>query len=165
MLLLPVNCESQMKGKKPFMQSKQKKFWEEKSLSELTRSEWEAICDGCGLCCLTKLQDEETEEIVYTCVVCKYSNPNTGQCKDYQNRSTNVPTCVPLTLENIEEFDWLPDSCGYRMLFRGQSLPDWHPLNSGNVDSVRQAGIGLQAISVVVDRSGLDYEDYIIDKP
>ena len=140
-------------------------FWEVKTLAELTQSEWEAICDGCGLCCLTKLQDDETEEIVYTCVVCHYSDPQIGQCSDYPNRSTNVPTCVPLTLENIAQFDWLPDTCGYRMLYRGQSLPDWHPLNSGKESTVKQAGIGLQAIPVVVDYPNIDYENYLMDKP
>ncbi|MDX1796971.1 MAG: YcgN family cysteine cluster protein, partial [Hydrogenovibrio sp.] len=81
------------------------------------------------------------------------------------NRSVNVPTCVQLTLERVAEFDWLPDTCAYRMLYRGQKLADWHPLNSGRADSVKAAGVGLQAIPVVVDRPGLDYEDYVIDQP
>ncbi|MDX1796118.1 MAG: YcgN family cysteine cluster protein, partial [Hydrogenovibrio sp.] len=113
------------------MQQTQDRYWETKSLEEMTQQEWESLCDGCGLCCLTKLQDEETEEIVYTRVVCPYSDPKTAQCSDYANRSVNVPTCVQLTLERVAEFDWLPDTCAYRMLYRGQKLADWHPLNSG----------------------------------
>jgi len=141
------------------------KFWETKKLNELNQKEWEAICDNCGLCCLTKLQDEDTDEIVYTSVVCKYSNPENGGCSDYQNRSVNVPTCVQLNLDNIAEFDWLPDTCAYRMLYRGQPLADWHPLNSKSSDSLRLANIGLSAIPVVVDTENLDYEELVIDKP
>lgn len=143
----------------------QDRYWDTKSLEEMTQAEWESLCDGCGLCCLTKLQDEDTEEIIYTRVVCSYSNPETGQCSDYANRSVNVPTCVQLTLARVAEFDWLPDTCAYRILYRGQQLPDWHPLNSGHADSVKVAGVGLQAIPVVVDRPGLDYEDFVIDEP
>lgn len=140
-------------------------FWESKSLDEMTQQEWESVCDGCGLCCLTKLQDDETDEIVYTRVVCAYSDLATGQCSDYANRSTNVPTCVQLTKERVAEFDWLPDTCAYRVLYRGQSLPNWHPLISGSSKSVKAAGIGLLAIPVVVDTGELDYEDFLIPKP
>lgn len=138
------------------------KFWEIKSLSEMNSQEWESICDGCGLCCLTKLQDEETDEIVYTRVVCAYSDIKTGACSDYANRSINVPTCVQLTLERVAEFDWLPETCGYRRLHLGQTLLPWHPLISGESASVGQAGVGLTAIPVVVDNGKLDYEDYVI---
>lgn len=147
------------------MNSKQKPFWETKTLDEMTQSEWESLCDGCGLCCLTKLQDDETDEIVYTSIVCPYSDLKTGACKDYENRSVNVPSCVQLTLARVAEFDWLPDSCAYRMIYRGQGLADWHPLVSGTASSLKNAGVGLSAIPVQVDRPGIDYEDYIIDKP
>lgn len=140
-------------------------FWERKTLDEMTQEEWESVCDGCGLCCLTKLQDEETDEIVYTSVVCAYSDLATGQCSDYANRSSNVPTCVQLTQARVAEFDWLPDTCAYRVLYRGQSLPNWHPLISGSVKSVQSAGIGLLAIPVVVDTGTLDYEEFLIAKP
>jgi len=146
-----------------------KPFWEHKTLEEMTQAEWESLCDGCGLCCLTKLQDEETEEIVYTRIVCDYSDPETGGCTDYANRSVNVPTCVQLTKARIAEFDWLPDTCAYRMLYRGQSLADWHPLVSGSRKSLKKAGVGLSAIDVVVNSSvekeGLDCEAFIMDKP
>lgn len=143
----------------------EKPFWEIKTLAEMTSDEWEAVCDGCGLCCLTKLQDDETDEIVYTRVVCQYSDTQTAACSDYANRSVNVPTCVNLTVDRVAEFDWLPDTCGYRVLLRGDPLPDWHPLVSGNKDSVQKAGVGLLAIPLVVDRPGLDYEDYLMEKP
>lgn len=138
-------------------------FWETKTLAEMTANEWEQLCDGCGLCCLTKLQDEDTDEIVYTRVVCRYSDLKTAACSDYKNRSINVPTCVSLTLERVAEFDWLPDTCAYRVLYRGDPLPEWHPLISGKSTSVQAANIGLLAIPVVVDQDGLDYEDYVIE--
>ncbi len=149
--------------------SKSIPFWEQKTLDEMSQAEWESICDGCGLCCLTKLQDEDTEEIVYTRIVCDYSDAKTGRCGDYANRSINVPTCVQLTKARVAEFDWLPDTCAYRMLYRGQALADWHPLVSGSSESLKKAGVGLSAIEVVVshqiEASGLEYEDFIIDKP
>lgn len=145
------------------MSKAQSPFWETKNLDEMTQKEWESLCDGCGLCCLTKLQDEQTDEIVYTRVVCPYSDIETGACTDYANRSVNVPTCVQLTKERVAEFDWLPDTCAYRMIYRGQGLADWHPLVSGKADSLKQAYIGLSAIEVVVDTKDLNYDDYIID--
>jgi len=144
-------------------------FWEQKTLDEMTQAEWESICDGCGVMLLTKLQDEDTEEIVYTRIVCDYSDLKTGRCGDYANRSTNVPTCVQLTKERVAEFDWLPDTCAYRMLYRGQPLADWHPLVSGTPKSLKKAGVGLSAIDVVVSNqlegADLEYENFVIDKP
>ena len=147
------------------MEPTTKPFWETKTLDEMTQEEWESLCDGCALCCLNKLQDDETDEIVYTSVVCKYSDTKTGACTDYANRSINVPTCVQLTRERVAEFDWLPDSCTYRMMYRGQPLPQWHPLLTGKRESVKQAGVGIAAIKVVVDNGNLDYEDFIMEKP
>ncbi|MBD3611281.1 MAG: YcgN family cysteine cluster protein [Hydrogenovibrio crunogenus] len=144
--------------------TKEKPFWETKTLAEMTTEEWESVCDGCGLCCLTKLQDDETDQIVYTRVVCKYSDLKTGACSDYQNRSINVPTCVNLTLDRVAEFDWLPDTCAYRVLYRGDPLPEWHPLVSGKKESVTEAHVGLLAIPVVVDQPGLDYGDCLMKK-
>ncbi|NCN44673.1 MAG: YcgN family cysteine cluster protein [Piscirickettsiaceae bacterium CG_4_9_14_3_um_filter_43_564] len=146
-----------------FSNKNKRPFWETKSLAEMTPNEWERLCDGCGLCCLTKLQDEETDEIVYTRVVCRYSDLSTAACSDYENRSVNVPSCVALTLERVAEFDWLPETCAYRVLYRGDPLPEWHPLISGQSTSVQAANIGLLAIPVVLDQDGLDYEDYVID--
>ena len=147
------------------MSESKKPFWETKTLDEMTQQEWESLCDGCGLCCLNKLQDDETEEIIYTSVVCRFSNIKTGQCSDYANRSINVPTCVQLTKERVAEFDWLPDTCAYRMIYRGQGLADWHPLVSGDKNSLKHYGVGLSAIPVVLDQANMDYEDFIIEKP
>lgn len=138
-------------------------FWETKTLAEMSNAEWEALCDGCGLCCLNKLQDEETDEIVYTRVVCPYSDIQTGQCTDYPNRSINVPTCVQLTVDLAHEFHWLPSSCAYRRLAMGEGLPEWHPLITGDANSPSKAKVGLTSIPVVVDDGSLDYEDYLID--
>ena len=98
-------------------------------------------------------------------MVFHYSDLQTGACKDYENRSVNVPTCVQLTKERVAEFDWLPDTCAYRMIYRGQGLADWHPLVSGTHCSLNKAHVGLSSIPVVVDCPGIDYEDFIIDKP
>ncbi len=147
------------------MEQQPAQFWETKTLDEMTQAEWESLCDGCALCCLTKLQDEDTEEIIYTSVVCAYSETSTGACTDYANRSVNVPTCVQLTRERVAEFDWLPESCSYRMIYHGQPLPEWHPLITGKRSSVKQAGVGIAAIPVVVDNGELDYEDYVMEKP
>lgn len=138
-------------------------FWESKTLAEMTNAEWESLCDGCGLCCLNKLQDEDTDEIAYTRVVCSYSDTKTGQCKDYANRSINVPTCVQLTVDLASEFHWLPSTCAYRLLAVGQPLPQWHPLITGRSTSVQEAKIGLTSIRVVVDNGKLDYENFLID--
>lgn len=139
------------------------KYWEDTPLEQLTPAQWESLCDGCGLCCLHKLQDEDTDEIVYTRVVCRFSDLETGQCGDYENRSVNVPTCVPLTLERIAEFDWLPESCAYRLRYFNQPLPDWHPLNVGDHTQVKYHG--LQSINVVIETADIDAEDYLMDKP
>lgn len=138
-------------------------FWESKTLEKMNQTEWEALCDGCGLCCLNKLQDESTNEIAYTRVVCRYSDTQTGQCTDYANRSTNVPTCVQLTPELASEFHWLPTTCAYRLISEGKPLPSWHPLMTGDNESPKKAKVGLTSIPVVLDNGQLDYEDYLID--
>jgi uncharacterized cysteine cluster protein YcgN (CxxCxxCC family) len=145
------------------METNKEKYWQTLALDQLSQAEWESLCDGCGLCCLHKLQDEDTDEIVYTRIVCRYSDIQTGSCGDYAHRSINVPSCVPLTLERVAEFDWLPDSCAYRLRYFNLPLPDWHPLNIGDDSQVKYHG--LQSINVVVESLGLDEEDYLIDKP
>ena len=114
-------------------------FWK-KPLAELTRSEWERLCDGCGRCCLIKLEDEDTGEIHHTSVACKLLDRQSCRCGDYARRKTIVPDCVRLTLARLAKIRWLPPSCAYLLRFEGRDLPPWHPLLTGDPDSVRRAG-------------------------
>ena len=139
-----------------------KPFWETKTLREMTRAEWESLCDGCGKCCVHKLEDEETGELHATNVACRLLNRRTGQCSDYRNRRAHVPECVRLTPEKVETLDWLPDSCAYLRLQRGQGLADWHPLVSGDPESVHRAGISVRGWTVSEDDAG-PLEDHIIE--
>lgn len=136
-------------------------FWQQKSLAEMNSVEWESLCDGCGRCCLNKLQDTDTGEIHPTSVACFLLDIHSCRCTDYQNRQTRVSECVVLTPANTDDLDWLPDTCAYRLLARGQSLPDWHPLVSGDPESVHRAGISVRHLAISeleVD----DLEDYIL---
>ncbi len=106
-------------------------FWQEKSLAEMSRQEWESLCDGCARCCLHKLEDEDSGKVHYTSVVCKYLDESTCQCTNYQDRSSLVPDCVWLTPDTAEAFKWLPITCAYRLIAEGKDLKWWHPLVSG----------------------------------
>jgi len=114
-------------------------FWKHYTLTELTLAEWEALCDGCGLCCLIKLEDEETAEVAYTKVACKLLDCQTARCSDYPNRLDYVPDCIQLTPEKLQEIHWLPSSCAYRRVNEGKSLPSWHYLNTGSRQTILQA--------------------------
>jgi len=119
-------------------------FWENKSLDEMNQQEWESLCDGCGLCCLLKIEDEDSGELFYTNVVCEYHNNKRCCCTRYQERSTLVPDCIKVTPVVARTEKWLPGSCAYRLLAEGKPLFDWHPLISGDPDSVQQAGISIR---------------------
>ena len=119
-------------------------FWTTKTLSEMTSEEWESLCDGCGRCCLVKLEDEDTGKIHFTSLACKLLDRKTCRCGDYANRSKRVSDCVRLTPGNVGKLNWLPDSCAYRRLARGQPLAWWHPLVSGRRSSVAEAGISVR---------------------
>ncbi|MBT8149126.1 MAG: YcgN family cysteine cluster protein [Gammaproteobacteria bacterium] len=106
-------------------------FWQCKSLEQMTHAEWEQVCDGCGLCCLVRVQDEDTEEIYDTNVVCRHYDCQNAKCSNYGSRTAIKDGCVQLTPELVRQYDWLPDSCAYRTLMRGDSLPDSHPLIAG----------------------------------
>lgn len=139
-------------------------FWKTKQMNEMTTSEWESICDGCGRCCLQKLQDEDTEEVYYTDVVCRYFDESTCQCSEYQDRSILVPQCVKLRVEDIELFHWLPSSCSYKILYDSGDLPPWHPLVSKDKKSVRLAGVSIRGRVIsedLIDEN--DWEDRIIN--
>ena len=135
-------------------------FWETKSLAEMSNTEWELLCDGCGKCCLAKLEDEETGEIYWTSVGCRLFDANSCRCTDYKNRLSRVPDCVDLTPENVGTIPWLPATCAYRLLAEGKRLEPWHPLVSGDPASVHEAGISVKGkISASEDDLG-DPEDY-----
>ena len=115
-------------------------FWETTPLPAMTAQQWESLCDGCGKCCLEKFEEEETERIVYSRVACTLLDLDTCRCKDYANRSRQVPDCVTLTLAELDPPHWLPESCAYRRLAEGKPLPKWHPLLTGDPESVAEAG-------------------------
>jgi hypothetical protein len=131
---------------KPFPQpgSNPPPFWEVKTLGEMTTAEWESLCDGCGLCCLVRFEDEDTGEVIPTRVHCRLFNAKTCRCSDYANRRMFVPECIKLTPGNIEDLEWMPRSCAYRRLHEGKTLPRWHPLITGDPESVHRAGVSIR---------------------
>lgn len=148
-----------MKGREKLRE----RFWENYSLQELSAPEWEALCDGCGRCCLHKLEYEDSDAIDYTDVACRLLDLSTAQCSDYPGRKKHVPDCVQLTPANIREIDWLPASCAYRRLNEGRGLARWHPLISGNTQSVQSAKIsviGRVLPETVVDED--EIEEHVI---
>lgn len=137
--------------------------WWEKPLAELTRPQWEALCDGCGRCCLHKLIDDDTDELHYTRVACELLDIDTGHCGDYRNRKSKVPECLVLTVDNNDAFEWLPTTCSYRLRAQDLPLPDWHPLISGDPESVKQAGISVAGRVISAKNCAPeDYEEEII---
>ncbi|MGX9428652.1 MULTISPECIES: YcgN family cysteine cluster protein [Bradyrhizobium] len=119
-------------------------FWKTKTLEQMSNVEWESLCDGCGRCCLEKLEDEDTGKIYFTHVSCKLLDAGRCACKDYPNRSDKVPDCVRLTPENVRSLNWLPPSCGYKLVAEGRDLYWWHPLISGDPNTVHEAGVSVR---------------------
>ena len=119
-------------------------FWQIKSLQQMSHDEWESLCDGCGLCCLVKIEDEESGVVFNTTVSCRQLDVENCRCRDYENRLADVAMCIQLTLANLTQLRWLPDSCAYKRLYRGQSLPDWHPLITKDKNSVHEAGVSAK---------------------
>ena len=119
-------------------------FWKTKTLEEMSNVEWESLCDGCARCCLEKLEDEDTGKIYFTHVSCKLLDAGLCACKDYANRSDQVPDCVRLTPENVRTLNWLPPSCGYKLVAEGRDLYWWHPLISGDPNTVHEAGVSVR---------------------
>jgi hypothetical protein len=119
-------------------------FWRSKTLEEMTEAEWESLCDGCGRCCLVKLEDEDTGRIHATDIGCRLFDAGTCRCRDYPNRSASVPDCVTLTPHAVRTLSWLPPSCAYRLVAEGKDLPWWHPLVSGDPETVVAAGVSVR---------------------
>lgn len=139
-------------------------FWKTKTLDEMSRDEWESVCDGCGRCCLHKLRDEDTEVLSFTNVACRLLDLRSCRCSHYERRRDKVPDCVSLTPETLRQIDWLPPTCAYRRLEEGRDLLWWHPLVSGDPGSVHEAGISVRGRAVDERRAGL-LEHYITEWP
>ena len=137
-------------------------FWKAKPLETLSRAEWESLCDGCGRCCLHKLEDEDSGDIVQTNVACRLLDLNTCHCTRYPERKRLVPDCVVLTPENVSQLPWMPATCAYRLVAEGKDLPWWHPLVSGEPETVDIAGISVKTFAIS-ERVAGDLEDHVID--
>ena len=133
-------------------------FWQTKRLEQMTVREWESLCDGCGLCCLVRFEDEETGEVIPTRVHCRLFDSAACRCRDYANRKRHVPDCIKLTPHNIEALEWMPKSCAYRRLHEGRGLPAWHPLVTGDPESVHEAGVSIRN-QTISEASFADPED------
>jgi uncharacterized cysteine cluster protein YcgN (CxxCxxCC family) len=142
-------------------------FWRRKTLTEMTAEEWESLCDGCGRCCLNKLEEEDTGRIYYTDVGCRLLDGEACRCRDYPHRSEQVADCVRLTPESVSTITWLPPTCGYRLILEGRDLYWWHPLVSGDAETVHAAGISVRGKvgASEEDVPDADLEDRIVDWP
>ncbi len=139
-------------------------FWKTTPLRDMTAEQWESLCDGCGRCCLHKLRDEDTDALSFTNVSCRLLDTDTCRCSKYETRRDWVPDCVSLTPESLREIDWLPPSCGYRRVAEGKDLAAWHPLVSGDPDSVHRAGVSVRGRAIDERRAGL-LEHHIVEWP
>ena len=139
-----------------------KPFWMDKSLAEMTLEEWESLCDGCAFCCLYKLQDDETGEVNYTDVVCRFLNMKKCRCKVYGERSRLMPTCLTLTPTSVTSLSWMPETCAYRLLSEGKNLPNWHPLVCGDPGMIHRLGKSVRGKAVSEKFVNMDnLEDHV----
>jgi uncharacterized protein len=139
-------------------------FWKTKTLEQMSRAEWESLCDGCGRCCLHKLRDEDTGALAFTNVACRLLDLHSCRCMDYPKRQRRVPDCVSLTPAELREIDWLPPSCAYRLVAEGKDLLPWHPLVSGSAETVHAAGASVRGRAVSERYAGA-LEDHVEDWP
>ncbi|PID66437.1 MAG: hypothetical protein CR975_02930 [Gammaproteobacteria bacterium] len=141
--------------------SRPKDFWNNTPLADLTAEEWEALCDGCGKCCLHKLEDEEDGRVYYTDLACHLLDLTRCRCGDYANRHANVPDCIAFTADDVGQMPWLPDTCAYRLRYLGEPLYDWHYLMSGSRESIHRAGESVRGFAE--SDIGQDVQEHIIE--
>lgn len=122
-------------------------FWERYSLGELNKKEWESLCDGCGQCCLERYVGDDNKVTVYS-IACELLDIEQSRCKSYEKRLTKVPSCHQLTPSNVPKYNWLPEICAYRVIHRGEALPKWHPLLTGNRNKMKKKGIKVSSYAV-----------------
>lgn len=141
-------------------------FWDDKTLEEMSSEEWEALCDGCGRCCLMKLEDEDTGDIYVSDVRCRLLDGESCQCSDYPNRLEKVPDCIKLTTENVRTISWIPTTCAYRRIAEGKGLAWWHPLVSGDPRTVVDVGVSVRGrtVSELAVKPG-EWEEHVADWP
>ncbi|HDP89781.1 MAG TPA: YcgN family cysteine cluster protein [Thioalkalivibrio sp.] len=140
-------------------------FWQEKTLAQMTRAEWESLCDGCARCCLHKLQDSGSDDarVYYTDVACRLLDPESCRCSDYAHRLERVDDCIDLAREDFDQFQWLPSTCAYRLLAQGGDLPVWHPLVTGDPQSVHAAGQSVRGrVICEIEVADDEFEDHIV---
>ncbi|MGH1577824.1 YcgN family cysteine cluster protein [Planktotalea sp.] len=144
-----------------------KRFWERKKMADMSQKEWEALCDGCGKCCLNKLEDEDSGVVVLTNIACRLLDDTSCHCAQYEIRHQFVPECIVLKPSNIpDHLYWMPQTCAYRLVYEGRALEEWHPLISGSMESVHKAGVSMQGRTIPefeVDED--DWEEHIIEEP
>ena len=144
------------------MTKPEKPFWRRKTLSAMTNEEWESLCDGCAKCCLHKLQYDDTGEIDYTNVACRLLDTTSCRCRKYAIRSMLVPDCVQLQPDVVGGLAWLPKTCAYRLVDEGKDLPDWHPLKTGDPQSVHKAGMSVRG-RVIPEQDAGPLEHHVVD--
>ncbi len=138
-------------------------FWKTKTFEQMTQKEWESLCDGCGKCCLHKLEDEDSGDVYYTDVACRYLDSDTCRCKDYTHRLQLVPECLQLRPQDVKQFHWLPSTCTYRLLSEGEPLPPWHHLLSNAPELVHQLGFSVKGKTIAENQIHEDdYQERVI---
>lgn len=133
-------------------------FWKAKTFTQMTTNEWESLCDGCAKCCLHKLEDEDSGDVYYTDIACRFLDEKSCQCKDYTQRQVHVPECLKLRPQDIVQFHWLPSTCSYRLLAEGDDLPVWHPLVSGKKGLIHELGFSVK--DKMISEESIAPEDY-----